>query len=230
MVAIGCARLDREIIVILPNLVSCRKSKWIYFFIGGAASLLLYQATNRIHLREPALLPFDGVDNIMPFWTWTVWVYFTEYIIFICAYFGLRKRENVTKYFYAYMSILILSVIIFVLYPVAFPRENYPIVGTSISDYAMIFLRTHMDGPANCLPSLHVSRCYISSLCFWGESKRKSMLYFAWSTLVAISTLTTKQHYFVDVWTAIIITFFFYWVFFHYARLDGSDKAAGASL
>lgn len=213
----------------LPNLVSCRKSKWIYFFIGGAASILLYQFTNRIHYRPPSELPFDRLDKVMPFWTWTVWVYFTEYIIFICAYFGLRRNENVTRYFYAYMAILIFSVTIFVIFPVTFPRENFPVLGSGFSDQALIFLRTYMDSPANCLPSLHVSSCYISSLCFWNESRKKSMAYFAWSTLVAISTMTTKQHYFLDVWTAILVTFFFYWLFFDYARLAGSESAGSAS-
>jgi membrane-associated phospholipid phosphatase len=190
---------------------------------------LLYQITNRAHYRVPRELIFDGMDKSMPFWTWTVWIYFTEYVIFVCAYFGLRRRENVTKYFYAYMSILIFSVIIFVIFPVTFPREIFPVLGSSFSDEALTFLRTYMDSPANCLPSLHVSSCYISSLCFWNESRKKSMAYFAWSTLVAISTMTTKQHYFVDVWTAIIVTFISYWIFFHYIRLEGSESAAGAS-
>lgn len=214
--------------MILPVLVRDRKTKWIYFFIGGAATILLYQFTNRIHFREPTLLPFDGVDVIMPFWTWTVWFYFTEYVIFLCAYFGLRKKENISRYLYAYMSILILSVVVFTLYPVTFPRADYPVLGNSISDQALNFLRTYMDSPANCLPSLHVSSCYISSLCFWSESRKKSMLYFAWSTIVAISTMTTKQHYFVDVWTATLVTFVAYWFFFHYVRLAGSESVGGA--
>lgn len=215
--------------MILPLLVRDRKTKIIYFFIGGAATILLYQFTNRIHFREPQLLPFDIVDRSMPFWTWTIWIYFTEYVIFLCAYFGLRQRENVTRYFYAYMSILIFSVIVFTIFPVTFPREDFGVVGNSYSDHALVFLRTYMDSPANCLPSLHVSSCYISSLCFWPESRKKAMAYFAWSTVVAISTMTTKQHYFVDVWTAVVITFLAHWFFFHYVRIPGTVSAAGAN-
>lgn len=212
----------------LPLLVKDRLSKWTYFILGGAATLLLYQWTNRYHLREPTLLPFDLIDKHMPFWTWTVWIYVTEYIIFLCAYFGLRKKENVTRYWYAYMAILIFSIIVFVLYPVTFPRADYPVLGNSISDQALIFLRTYMDAPANCLPSLHVSSCYISSLCFWSESRKKALGYFAWSTLVAISTMTTKQHYFVDVWTAVLLTGVSYWFFFYRVKLSGTGNEAGA--
>jgi membrane-associated phospholipid phosphatase len=215
--------------VTLPLLVKDRLSKWTYFLLGGTATLLLYQFTNRYHLWEPALLPFDAVDRVMPFWTWTIWIYITEYVIFLCAYFGLRKKENVTRYWYAYMAILLFSISTFILYPVTFPRDDYPVLGNSISDQALLFLRTYMDAPANCLPSLHVSSCYISSLCFWSESRKKALWYLAWSTLVAISTMTTKQHYFVDVWAAIILTGVSYWFFFYRVKLSGTGNEAGAS-
>lgn len=213
----------------LPLLVKDRFSKWLWFFVGGAATLILYQITNRNHLYEPQLLPFDLVDKVMPFWTWTIWIYVTEYIIFLCAYFGLRKKENVTRYFYAYMAILLFSIVVFIFYPVTFPRDSFPVLGDSISDKALIFLRTYMDSPANCLPSLHVSSCYISSFCFWPENRRKAVGFFLWSTLVAISTMTTKQHYFIDVWVAIIICVVSFWFFFYRVKISGSDSEAGAS-
>lgn len=214
----------------LPQLVSCRLTKWIYFLVGGASTLILYQWTNRNPIFEPQLLSFGPIDEIMPFWTWTVWIYFTEYIIFLCAYFGLRKKENVTRYFYAYMAILLISIVIFMIYPVTFPRYDYPVTGSSISDDALAFLRKYLDSPGNCLPSLHVSSCYISSLCFWKESKSKASWYMAWSTLVAISTMTTKQHYFVDVWTAMILTGICYWFFFYVVKFPGSGSSEGAKL
>ncbi|MGZ3696013.1 MAG: phosphatase PAP2 family protein [Bdellovibrionota bacterium] len=216
----------------VPQLVYDRRSKWVCFILGGAATLCLYQWTNRIFLTEPHLLKFDAVDSIMPFWPWTVWVYFTEYIFFIVAYFGLRSSALVTRYFYAYMAILITSIAIFIIFPVTFPRADYPVAGVTFSEHALIFLRTYMDSPANCLPSLHVSSCYISALCFWQESRRKAWLFILWSTGVAISTMTAKQHYFLDVWTAMLLTGFFFWIFFYRVELapppNGSGNAAGA--
>ena len=206
----------------LPNIANTTKSRILFFLVGAAATLILYQTTNRIHLYEPQLLEFDAIDKIMPFWTWTTWVYFTEYVIFFCAYFGLKKSENVSRYFYAYMGILLFSCIVFVFYPVTFPRADYPILGNSISDQALLFLRTYMDSPANCLPSLHVSSCFISSFCFWGESRKKAVFYFVWSSLVAISTMTTKQHYWIDVWTAFLLTGVFYWICFYPLKIKNA--------
>lgn len=212
----------------IPWLVKDAKSRWVHLFIGGACTLILYQLTNRIHIVEPKLLEFGPVDNAMPFWPWTVWIYFTEYAFFVYAYFWMKDLRLVTRYYYAYMMILFVSVTVFLFYPVTFPRDNYPAIGDSISVMALNFLRTHMDAPANCLPSLHVSSCFISSLCFWQESRRKAIFLCFWSGLVAISTMTTKQHYFVDVWTALILTAVSYWFFFYKAELIGSGKDEGA--
>lgn len=213
-----------------PHLIKCTWTKWGYFFFGGACTLILYQLTNRYHLVKPRLLEFDVVDNLMPFWPWTVWIYILEYAYFIIAYFGLREQENITRYFYAYMSILYISIIAFEVYPVTFPREDFPADPSIPSEWGLWFLRTYMDSPANCLPSLHVSSCFISSFCFWKESKWKASVLIFGSVLVSISTMTTKQHYWVDVWTAFLLTVVAYWFFFYYAKLDGgTSKAEGAS-
>jgi len=215
--------------VILPHLVKDRKTKWLYFFVGAASTIILYSYTNRNHLFEPRLLPFDPIDKIMPFWPWTLWVYVTEWLIFLCAYFGLRNKEHVTRYFYSYMAILLFSCLVFVFFPVTFPRSDYPMAGNNFSEQALIFLRTHLDTPANCLPSLHVSSCFISAFCFWQEKKSKAIWYFIWAILVSISTMTTKQHYFIDVWTALILTFVSYWFFFHRVKLSGTGSDSGAT-
>lgn len=212
----------------IPWLVRDRKSRWAHLFIGGACTLILYQITNRVHVVEPKLLEFGAVDKVMPFWPWTVWIYFTEYAFFVYAYFWMKDLRLVTRYYYAYMTILFVSVTVFMLYPVAFPRDSFPAVGDSISVHALNFLRTYMDAPANCLPSLHVSSCFISSLCFWQESRWRSLVLSFQSVLVAISTMTTKQHYFVDVWTALILTAVCYWFFFYKVELAGSGKEEGA--
>lgn len=212
----------------LPWLVRDAKSRLVHLFLGGAATLILYQLTNRVHVFEPKLLTFSRIDSAMPFWPWTVWIYFTEYAFFVYAYFFMKDLKLVTRYYYAYMSILLFSVSIFMIYPVTFPRADFPAVGDTLSISAMNFLRTYMDAPNNCLPSLHVSSCYISSLCFWQESRLKSTLLCIWSTFVAVATMTTKQHYFLDVWTAILLTGLAFWFFFYKTELIGSGKADGA--
>jgi membrane-associated phospholipid phosphatase len=209
--------------ITLPNLVKDRLTKWVFFIVGAACTLVLYQITNRNHLYPPQYLEFGWLDHRMPFWPWTIWIYFTEYVIFFSAYFGLRKKEHITRYWYSYMAILLFSIVVFIFYPVTFPRNLYPTEGITVSEKALDFLRTYMDSPANCLPSLHVSSCFISAFCFWQESKKKSALFFLWSVLVSISTMTTKQHYFIDVWTSFFLCVASYYVFFYRVKIKGAE-------
>ena len=55
------------------------------------------------------------------------------------------------------MTILFVSVGVFMVFPVTFPRDLFPVVGDGFSDHAMNFLRTYMDAPANCLPSTPIN-------------------------------------------------------------------------
>lgn len=203
--------------IVLPELVTSRASSIGYFALGVILTLVPYQITNRYHLYEPQLLPFDMVDRVMPFWPWTVWIYFTEYLIFVASWLLIKNHSNRTKYFYSYVFILAISVVTFIFYPVTFPRADYP-----LSDFApgltvtiFEYFRTHMDSPANCLPSLHVSTCYIAAFALLPESRKLFWTFFTWATAVAISTMTTKQHYFIDVWIAFILVVIAYYIFYH---------------
>ncbi len=190
----------------LPFYAKTLSGKLWCFLAGSVCTIFLYQLTNRLQLAAPRLLELGPVDRSMPLLPWTVWVYFSEYIIFFCAYFGLKDNENVMRYFYTYMIVFVISIACFIVFPVTFPRDQFPDAGVGVSDQALYFLRNYMDTPKNCLPSLHVSTCFVSAFCFWRESKKKTLLFSLWALAVAISTMTTKQHYFVDVWTALILT------------------------
>lgn len=202
--------------MILPQLVHDTGSAFVCLVVGTFFTVSLYQFTNRIHRVEPKLLPFDMVDRTMPFWPKTVWIYFTEYVIFFACYFLLESWLDLARYFYSYMTILFISCIVFWIYPVTFPREKYHLrdYPDNLSKRALSFLRDKMDTPANCLPSLHVSSCFVSAFAFWYQSKILFSIFFVWSVLVGISTMTTKQHYFIDVWTAFLLTVLVFWFYY----------------
>lgn len=218
----------------LPILVRGFWGAWLYFFIGGVATIVLYQTTNRHHLFEPQILEMGWLDQRVPLIPWTIWVYFTEYVIFIVSWLAANSDVQRTRYFFSYMTILIVSCTIFVFWPTTFPRADFPLDSfpDSLSKDAFIFLRTHMDTPANCVPSLHVSSCLIAALVFLRQSKTLFTIFFVWFLAVAASTMTTKQHYFVDIWTAVLLTVVCYWIFFHKANYyeQGSTNSAGAKL
>jgi len=83
------------------------------------------------------------------------------------------------------------------------------------------------DSPANCAPSLHVSGVYMSSFIFLDEQREKFPFFFTWATCIALSTLTTKQHYFIDIATGFLMAVIMYWIFH---RLVNYRAAGGLQL
>jgi membrane-associated phospholipid phosphatase len=168
----------------------------------GFIAAVLYLGSHHVNLFETRQLPLWWIDRNTPFLPWTLWIYVSEYYLFLIVYLLVRNLENVAKYVYSFMAVQTISIVIFIVFPIAYPRENFPLPADLDPATRFVFENLRfMDSPRNCLPSLHVSSCYLSAFMFLNEQRRKFLFFFAWATLVAISTLTTKQHYLIDVIT-----------------------------
>ena len=124
---------------------------------------------------------------------------------------------NLNKYFYSYFALQSVSVMIFYLWPTTYPRDLFPLPDDlgAITHFAFSTLRT-TDTPANCCPSLHVSSVYLSTFIFLSDQRKKFPFFFIWGTAIVFSTLTTKQHYLIDVISGFMMAVITYWIFHKY--------------
>jgi membrane-associated phospholipid phosphatase len=67
----------------------------------------------------------------------------------------------------------------------------------------------------NCLPSLHVAQVYLAALSCNLVHRGVGKAALAWATLVALSTLFTKQHYVLDVVAGFALGLAAYLAFLH---------------
>ncbi|MEK6706875.1 MAG: phosphatase PAP2 family protein [Bdellovibrionota bacterium] len=203
---------------VLPIFLTNR-NKYIIGIITFALAAVFYLPSNHIHLFEPRLLPMWWIDKAIPFMPNTVWIYISEYVLFGAAYLLCKDMINANKYIYSFLALQIISNIIFWLWPTTYPREQFPLPEdlNAITYYVFNSLR-ETDTPANCCPSLHVSSVYLSSFIYLDDQTRKFPLFFLWATLIAVSTLTTKQHYLIDVIIGFIIAVICYQVFHKYIQ------------
>jgi membrane-associated phospholipid phosphatase len=186
--------------------------------LAGAAvyaiAYLLYALTNRHPIFAPHLLPMSFVDSHVPFVPATVLIYTSEYFFFAFVYFGLRDQDNLSRYLYAFFFLQVASALIFLGFPTIYPRGLYPIPDDLPGwlHGIWIWLRK-VDRPTNCFPSLHVSSVFLSALAFRsGDQKKLSWVFLIWAGLIALSTLTTKQHYLADILSgAALALIFHYW-------------------
>lgn len=185
------------------------------YFVGSlmfGMSYLFYYFTNHYPYFEPRLLPMTWIDQTAPFVPYSVFIYISEYFFFAFVYILLRNHDNINKYLYSFFLLQVMSCSIFLAFPTTYPRENFP-VPTDLPNYVQAtwaWLR-HIDTPGNCFPSLHVSSVYLSSFAFWTDGQKKTFwVFFIWATMIALSTLTTKQHYVADIISGLGLAILFY--------------------
>jgi len=217
--------------VTLPLFLT-RETKYFYAIVVGFLTLILYMSANHFPLIPPRELPLSWVDRMTPFMPNTVWIYASEYIFFFAAYIVGRDFENLNKYLYSFLALQIVSVMIFFVWPTTYPRGDFPLPQdlNALTYYLFSSLR-HADAPTNCCPSLHVSSVFLTTFLFLDEQKGKFPFFFLWGSAIAISTLTTKQHYLIDVATGLMMAVLFYWVFHRlisYRWIAGKAPADGA--
>jgi len=188
---------------------------------------LLYLPSNHFHLFPPKLLPFSWVDNIVPFMPYTVWIYISEYLFFAVVYITCKDLVNLNKYFYSFLALQSVSVLIFWIWPTTYPRDLFPLPDDlePLTHFVFSNLRV-TDTPANCCPSLHVSSVYLSTFIFLDDQRKKFPIFFIWGTAIALSTLTTKQHYLIDVVVGFAMAVACYWIFHKYVSYRRLPSAA----
>ena len=189
--------------------------------------LLLYFLTNHLHFFYPQLLPLTWIDSSIPFIPSSLWIYLSLYPMLGTSFFLARDLENLNKYLYASFFLLVASVSLFFIFPTIYPRSLFYLPGETheFMRQAFILLR-QIDSPASCCPSLHVSCTFLSSFIFLKEQKEKFIFFFIWSLLISLSTLTTKQHYFIDVLAGFLISVFSHVIFYNFInyRIFGMSK------
>lgn len=155
-------------------------------YLGGAAFPLAPSAT---------LAP-SALDAAIPLLPWTVWVYLSQFPFLGFVYWRAWGTVAWARDLRGMLAATIASVAVFVLYPTRIPREAIDADPATRLAFAALY---GLDPATNCLPSLHVSLALLGAAGFWPERPRLAGACLAWAVFIAGSTLTTRQHYVVDV-------------------------------
>ncbi|MEK9158807.1 MAG: phosphatase PAP2 family protein [Patescibacteria group bacterium] len=176
---------------------------WLESIPRWAAALLMilllaaYWPINQFPLFKPHYLPLIWGEQYIPFTGWTTYIYLSLFFYGLAAMYAL-PAERFGRTYLAIGAIEILHLVIFVLYPTTYPR---PAGDTS---YPLFEFLKFFDSPTNCFPSLHVAIPIFLALAIWRGGKKIGILFLFWAILLALSTLTTKQHYLLDVFGGIL--------------------------
>lgn len=152
---------------------------------------------------------FFNIDQKIPFIPNFIYIYNTFYpFMFLTLLYLFKHDEKV------YMKGIISGIIgflicdiIFLIYPTIMLRP--PIPNTNFLTEFIIKVTFFFDTPAlNCFPSIHCLFCFqiIYSFIFTKHIKlKKKIPIIIYSLLIIISTVLVKQHYVVDIISALSI-------------------------
>jgi membrane-associated phospholipid phosphatase len=172
------------------------KKRWLWAATGYTVFCLLYTLTGNVLLRTPVRLAPSRLDDLIPLLDWTIWVYHSQLFFLMFSIYAIKRADNLNQVFYSMALCSLLSFSIFMIYPTTILRAAQTNGGLTAKAFAFLYA---VDSAANCFPSLHVSLAVLAATGVLREGKNFSALVVIWAILITLSTMTTKQHYFVDV-------------------------------
>jgi membrane-associated phospholipid phosphatase len=178
--------------------------------VGLSLALLqsaIYFGIGHTHFERSTELLRTRLDDAIPFWPWTGWCYLPFYAAtFIMAIAGFRRRWLFDRTVQAVLLVMFLGAMGHL-----FVRAEYPriVIYPPYPDLSSAFLASvqHIDPPGNVFPSLHVAHTTMLSLLLLEDRPVLGRIALVMATLLAISTLTTKQHFIADVVAGYLLAF-----------------------
>lgn len=172
----------------------------LYIFIAETAP------GRTLHVPEIAL---DRMLPVQPAWAL---VYGSLYLfLVVLPIFVVRQEEHIRRTFLAYLFVWLTAYVFFLAYPTVAPRPTQ-VIGDGFVAWGLRFLYS-ADPPYNCFPSLHVAHSFVSALTVSRVHRGVGTVATLSASLVAVSTLFTKQHYILDVVAGMLLSFVAYLIF-----------------
>jgi membrane-associated phospholipid phosphatase len=185
--------------------------KWA---VGGALALLqsfVYFGIGRLHLNRSTELLRTRLDDAIPFWPWTAWCYLPFYAgVFLIAIAGIRRRLLFKRALTAVFIVMSIGALGHIFIGAEYPRPVLHPPYANISEWFLASVQ-RIDPPGNVFPSLHVAHTTMLALILLKDRPRLGRVALAMATALALSTLTTKQHFVADVVSGYALALFGRW-------------------
>jgi membrane-associated phospholipid phosphatase len=211
------------VLAVLPGLIAFLAWRTLLAstFVSLAPLYFVVAILTRDRTTYAPELALDRALSLQPAW---MLVYGSLYVfVVLLPVLVVRERELFRRALKAYLFVMTVAYVGFLLYPTAAPRPE-EVAGTGFAAWSLR-LAYSLDPPYNCFPSLHVAYAFVSALTSYRVHRGVGAVAAGWAALIGISTLYTKQHYVVDVIAGALAAYVAY-VFF----LQNHPREAVAEL
>lgn len=157
----------------------------------GAYLSLSYRVVNA--LTVPRYDFALRIDDFIPFLPWTGLIYWSYFFLFVAAAVVIAPHR-LGRLWVGVLTANLTAYGCYVLWTAHVPHPSVAHVEPAWLRAAWQWFYTQ-DGPGNTLPSLH---CALSALLGW-NLRHRHRGWLLWAVAIAVSTLTTKEHVFLDL-------------------------------
>jgi len=195
----------------LPGLVAFLA--WRTLLASTLVSLApLYFVIGELTRGWPTYAPDVALDRALSLQPTWMLVYGSLYVfVVVLPLLVVRQQELFRRAMQAYLMVMIVSYVGFLLYPTAAPRPAQ-VLGDGFSAWSLR-LAYSLDPPHGCFPSLHVAYSFVSALTCYRVHRGVGAVAVLWAALIGVSTLYTKQHYIADILAGIFVAYVAYVLF-----------------
>ncbi len=187
--------------------IASSRYKWTLGLTAAVIQSLFYFGIGHLELHRSTELLRTRLDDAIPFWTWTSWFYLPFYAaVFIICISGFRSRELFNRALKAVALVMFVGAICHLTIGAEYPR---PVLHPPYRDISTAFMALvqRVDRPGNVFPSLHVAQTSTLAFILYRDRPRLGALTIVIAAILALSTLTTKQHFIADVISGYALAF-----------------------
>jgi membrane-associated phospholipid phosphatase len=181
--------------------------KWTLGLTAAAVQSAFYFGIGHLDLHRSTELLRTRLDDAIPFWTWTSWCYLPFYAaVFIICIAGFRSRVLFNRALKAVALVMFIGAICHLTIGAEYPR---PVLHPPYPDLSTAFMALvqRIDRPGNVFPSLHVAQTSTLAFILYRDRPRLGAFTIVIAAILALSTLTTKQHFIADVISGYALAF-----------------------
>jgi membrane-associated phospholipid phosphatase len=190
-----------------PNALASARYRWTLGLTLATLQSIAYFGTSHIPMHRSTELLRTWFDDAVPFLPWTSWCYLPFYAgTFIMAIAGARHRWLFNRTARSVLLVMFVGLLCHVLIPAEYPRPVLHPPYAGLSEAFMAWVQ-HVDRPGNVFPSLHVAHTTMLSIILIRDRPVLGRVALVMATMLAISTLTTKQHFVADVISGYALAF-----------------------
>jgi hypothetical protein len=153
---------------------------------------------NAINNGRPAWVPVIGLDSHIPFVPQFFYFYTLYFPLVVLPLFVLPLQPHLKRHVYSNVVVMVVSYAFFLILPTKVLRVK---PGNDV----LTFLYHQAVAPYNLFPSLHISMLLLALLSVYSWRKNVGVALAIPILLSAASVVLTKQHYILDVFSAIPI-------------------------